>query len=94
MAYALARKDRRVLLLAWITFVSLVLIYALPNGRLWNARVMPFFWFSLYLWAAYATLWLIRPFSVVIVDLFHVKEVTAKRVYVPLVAVALGAELS
>ena len=91
MAYALARKDRRVLLLAWITFVSLVLIYVLPNGRLWNARVMPFFWFSLYLWAAYATLWLIRPFSVVIVDLFHVKEVTAKRVYVPLVAVALGA---
>ncbi len=90
MAYAVGRKDKRLLPLAWITFVSLVLIYVLPNGRLWNARVMPFFWFSLYLWAAYAAVWLIRPFTVVVRDLFRVRGITARRIYVPLVAIALG----
>ena len=91
MAYAIARKDKRLLPMAWITFVSLVLIYVLPTGRLWNARVMPFFWFSLHLWAAYAVVWLIRPFTVVLSDLFRVRAATAGRIYVPLVAVLLGA---
>ncbi len=91
MAYAGAKKDRRGLPLAWITFASLVLIYVLPNGRLWNARVMPFFWFSFYLWAAYAFLWFARPFAVVLRALFRVRELTSARIYVPLVALVLGA---
>ena len=90
MVYAATRKDKRLLPLAWITFVTLVLIYVLPTGRLWNARVMPFFWFSLHLWAAYALVWLVRPFTVAISDLFRVRAATAARVFVPLVAIVLG----
>ena len=90
MAYALRRKDRRLLPLAWITFVSLVLIYALPNGRLWNARVMPFFWFSLYLWTAYAAVWFAGPFAAAVRRVFRTSGVTAGRVYVPIVAIVLG----
>ena len=91
MAYAAAKKDTRVVPLAWVTFVSLVLIYVLPNGRLWNARVMPFFWFSFYLWAAYAFIWFVRPFAAVLRALFRVSGIMAARIYVPLVAVVLGA---
>jgi uncharacterized membrane protein len=90
MAYAVARKEKRIIPLAWITFITLVLVYVLPNGRLWNARVLPFFWCSLHLWAAYATTWLIRPFTVIVRDLFRTRGRTARRIYVPLVAIILG----
>ena len=90
MAYAVARKETKLLPLAWATVVMLGLAWALPDGRLWNARVLPFWYFTLHLWAAYGVAWLIRPFAVVIRDLFHVKSVNAKRIYVPLVAIVLG----
>lgn len=90
MAYAVARKESKLLPLAWATVAMIVVAFALPNGRLWNARILPFWYFSLHLWAAYGTAWLIRPFAVMVRDLFHVKSVTAKRIYVPLVAIVLG----
>lgn len=90
MAYAVARKERKLLPLAWITFITLVLFWVLPNGRLWNARVLPFFYFSLHLWAAYGAAWLIRPFPVMMRDLFRMQGRSARRVYVPLVAIVLG----
>jgi len=90
MAYAAVKKGAGLVPLMWMTFVSLVLIYALPNGRLWNARVMPFFWFFLFIWAAYAVLWLIGPFSRVFHSLFRVSAATAARICVSVVAVLLG----
>ena len=66
MVWAAARRDKQLLALAWVTVVSLVLIYVLPNGRLWNARVMPFFWFSLYLWAAYAIFCLVHATKLIV----------------------------
>src|SRR4030042_2156876 len=50
---AIRNKERRLLPLAWMTVITLVLFLVLPNGRLWNARVLPFFYISLHLWAAY-----------------------------------------
>jgi hypothetical protein len=91
MAYGVARKEKRLLPLAWITVITLIVFWLLPNGRLWNARVLPFFYISLHLWAAYGAAWLVRPFTVVIRDLFAARGRTARRVYVPVVAVALGA---
>ena len=91
MAYAVARKEKRLLPLAWITVITLVVFWLLPNGRLWNARVLPFFYISLHLWAAYGAAWLVRPFTVMVRDLFAARGRTARRVYVPVVAVALGA---
>ena len=91
MAYAVARKEKRLLPLAWITFVTLVLFWVLPDGRLWNARILPFFYLSIHLWAAYGATWLIRPFTMVMHDLFRLRGVSARRIYRPLVAIVLGA---
>ena len=93
MAYAVARKERKLLPLAWITVVTLVLFWVLPNGRLWNARILPFFYVSIHLWAAYGAAWLVRPFMVMMHDLFHLHGMTARRIYVPVVAVVVGAVL-
>lgn len=91
MAYAVARKEKRLLPLAWITFITLVLFWALPNGRLWNARILPFFYLSIHLWAAYGATWLVRPFAVMMRDLFRTRGITAQRIYIPVVAIVLGA---
>jgi hypothetical protein len=93
MAYAVARKERRLLPLAWITFITLVLFWTLPSGRLWNARILPFFYISVHLWAAYGATWMVRPFAVMMADLFRLRGVTARRIYVPVVAVVIGAVL-
>ena len=93
IAYAIARKERRLLPLAWITCVTMVLFWALPDGRLWNARVLPFFYMSVHLWAAYGATWLVRPFAVMMRDLFRLRGLTARRVYVPVTAIVIGAVL-
>lgn len=91
MAFAIARKEKKLLPIAWITFITLVLFWTLPDGRLWNARVVPFFYLSLHLWAAYGATWLVRPFMIMMRDLFRWRGLTSRRVYIPLVAVVLGA---
>jgi len=93
IAYAIARKERRLWPLAWITCVTMVLFWALPDGRLWNARVLPFFYMSVHLWAAYGATWLVRPFAVMMRDLFRLRGLTARRVYVPVTAIVIGAVL-
>jgi uncharacterized membrane protein len=91
MAYAIARKERRLLPLAWITVITFVLFWILPNGRLWNARVLPFWYMSFHLWAAYGATWLIRPFVVMLRDLFGTRGYTARKFYLPVVAIGIGA---
>jgi len=91
MAYGVAKKEKRLLPLAWITVVTLILFWVLPSGRLWNARILPFFYISLHLWAAYGATWFIRPFTVMMRDLFRARGRTARRIYVPVVAIVLGA---
>lgn len=93
MAYAVARRERKLLPLAWMTFITMVVFWIVPNGRLWNARILPFFYFSVMLWAAYGVTWLIRPFVVMMHDLFRMHGRTARRIYVPLLAVVTGAVL-
>ena len=90
MAYAVARKEIKLIPLAWATVAIVAVALLLPNGRLWNARLLPFWYFALHLWAAYGVTWLIRPFSLMVHDLFHVKMATVRRIYVPLVAIVLG----
>lgn len=91
MAYGIARKEKRLLPLAWITIMTLILFWVVPSGRLWNARILPFFYFSIHLWAAYGATWFIRPFTVMVRDLFRARGRIARRVYVPVVAIVLGA---
>jgi hypothetical protein len=93
MAYAVARKETKLLPLAWITVITLVIFWVLPDGRLWNARVLPFFYMSVHLWAAYGAAWLVRPFAVMMRDLFRLRGLTARRVYVPVTAIVIGAVL-
>jgi hypothetical protein len=90
IAFAIVKRETKLLPLAWITFITAVLYWILPDGRLWNARVVPFFYFSVHLWAAYGATWLIRPFVVFVNDLFGASGVNARRAYAPVVALALG----
>jgi 6-pyruvoyl-tetrahydropterin synthase related domain len=90
-AFAVAKRERKLLPLLWMSFITVLVYKLLPSGRLWNARVVPFWYFSLHMWAAYGTVWLIRPFTVVVHDLFGWKGMTARRIYVPLLAVVVGA---
>jgi hypothetical protein len=89
-AFAVAKRESKLLPLLWISFMSAVIYWILPDGRLWNARILPFWYFSLHLWAAYGAMWMIRPFTVVVHDLFRWRGITARRVYVPLVAFGIG----
>jgi 6-pyruvoyl-tetrahydropterin synthase related domain len=93
MAFAIAKKESKLLPLAWITIVTVIVYKVLPDGRLWNARVVPFFYLSIHIWAAYGTTWLIRPFTVMVHDLFQTRGLTARRVYTPVVAILLGVVL-
>ncbi len=59
MAFAVARKEWALIPLGWITVAMLILFFVLPRGMLWNGRMLPFFYFSLHLWAAYGATWLV-----------------------------------
>lgn len=48
--YAIGRKEKRMLPLAWTSLVIIALYMLLPAGRIWNMRVAPFFYASVYLW--------------------------------------------
>ncbi len=89
-AFAVAKRESKLLPLLWISFISAVVYWVLPDGRLWNARIVPFWYFSVHLWAAYGAMWMMRPFTVVVHDLFRWKGITARRVYVPLMALVIG----
>ncbi len=97
MAYAVARRERRMLPLLWMTVVSLALFKLLPTGRLWNARLLPFWYISWHLWAAFGAAWLVRPFTVMMWDLFRAPSRIGRRIHIPvtvLVVVAAAGLLS
>lgn len=91
MAYALARRESRMLPLLWTTVSMVVLFYILPDGRLWNARLLPFVYFSTFLWAAYGVTWLLRPFLVVAGDLLALPARVSRWLYAPMWAIVVGA---
>ncbi|MCJ7795799.1 MAG: 6-pyruvoyl-tetrahydropterin synthase-related protein, partial [Thermoleophilia bacterium] len=91
MAYAIARRESKLLPLLWATVSMVVLFYVLPDGRLWNARLLPFVYFSTFLWAAYGVTWLLRPFLVVAGDLLALPSRVSRRLYAPMWAIIVGA---
>ncbi len=90
MAYAVAKREIRMLPLLWIVVMVTGAFYLLPDGRLWNARLLPFMFFAIHLWAAYGAAWLLRPFVVVAQDLLSLERPVAERAYAPLLALILG----
>lgn len=90
MAYAIARQEKKLLPLLWTTVLMVVLFYVLPNGRLWNARLLPFLFFATFLWAAYGVTWLIRPYQVVAGDLLALPARVTRWFYAPMWAVVVG----
>jgi hypothetical protein len=90
-AFAIAKREKRLLPLLWMSIAIVIVYKLLPNGRLWNARLVPFWYFSLHLWAAYGLVWLVRPFTVWLRDLFGTSARTGRRFAVPVMAIALAA---
>jgi hypothetical protein len=91
MVYAIMRRERNILPLAWVTVVTLALFWFIPDGRLWNARILPFWYVSLHLWAAYTVAWLARPFMVMMWDLFRAPGHVGRRFFAPVAVVIAGA---
>jgi uncharacterized membrane protein len=87
MAFAVARKEWRLLPLVWWTVIVFVLYVAMPSGRLWNGRLLGFWYIAWYLWAAYAVAWFVRLFSVMLWDLVRCRTSISRRLYRPVVAI-------
>ena len=83
MAYALAKKDKRTIPMFWTVIAVVVLFYTLPTGRLWNGRLLPFLYLMVFMWAAYAAAWLVRPFVVMVRDLLAAPASLSRRLYAP-----------
>jgi hypothetical protein len=90
MAFAVSKRDKLVIPMLWSTIIIVVLFYTLPAGRLWNGRLLPFFYFTIHLWAAYGATWLIRSFAVLMKDLLALRPTISRKVYPSAVAVALA----
>lgn len=56
---AIIRRDSRMYMFLWTLVMSVALFFLLPPGRLWNGRVVPFFYFFSFIWAAYG-IWFLR----------------------------------
>jgi hypothetical protein len=88
-AFAFAKRETKLLPLLWLSVIVVIVYKVLPNGRLWNARLVPFWYFSLHLWAAYGVTWMVRPFAVWFHDLFGAGGRTGRRFFVPVTALGL-----
>lgn len=72
---AVARRDSRMYLFVWAAVVSASLFFLLPPGRLWNGRLLPFFYYFSFIWAAYGV-WFLRR---VLAQLFYEYILVPKR---------------
>jgi len=91
MAFAISKREARTIPLLWIVVVMGALFFVLPDGRLWNGRLLPFLYFATCLWAAYGASWLLRPFAVMLDDLLAAGPWVSRFVYPPVIAVTLAA---
>jgi hypothetical protein len=91
MAFALSRRDIKTVPMLWTVVVVAVLFYTLPDGRLWNGRLVPFLYFNVCLWGAYGLTWLVRSFSVMLEDLLDAGPRVSRLVYAPTIMVIVGA---
>ncbi|HZJ03034.1 MAG TPA: hypothetical protein VFE20_05010 [Thermoleophilia bacterium] len=91
MAFALAKRDVKTLPLLWIVVFVVALFFTLPDGRLWNGRLVPFMYFTICLWAAYGLAWLFRAFSVMLEDLLGAGPRVSRLVYSPVIAATMVA---
>ncbi len=88
MAYAVAKRERRLLPLAWVTVVAFLMYALMPDGKaLWNGRLLSFWYFSFHLWAAYALTWFVRGFMTIMWDLLRIRTRHTRPLYIPLLAV-------
>lgn len=56
---AIYKRDSRSYLFFWATVLMASLFFLLPQGRLWNGRLVPFFYFFTFMWAGYG-IWVFR----------------------------------
>ncbi|MHB0981059.1 MAG: hypothetical protein ACYC5Q_13505 [Thermoleophilia bacterium] len=91
MAFAIAKREAKVIPMLWVVVAVVGLFYVLPDGRLWNGRLVPFLYFTVCLWAAYGLTWLVRPFAVMLEDLLAAGPAAARLVYTPVIAATIAA---
>jgi hypothetical protein len=56
---AIVKRDKRIYPFLWATIIALLLFFLTPPGKLWNGRLLPYFYFFTFMWTAYGA-WFLR----------------------------------
>jgi len=90
MIYSFRKRDFVALPLFWATFVLVVLYFSPTGGHIWNARILPFIYFLIYLWAAYGLLLFHNVVVYMFKVLFAIPTNVSRRFFTALIAVIVG----
>jgi uncharacterized membrane protein len=74
----------------WTVCITSALFFLIPDGRLWNARVLPFFFIAIYLLAAGGAAGLLRTFAVLFEDVLSMPKRFSQHFYVPIIAAVIS----
>ncbi len=89
---ALVKQDNRMNFILWMTVTTALIFFILPDGQLWNGRIVPFFYYFTFVWAAYG-IWFLLAFAARLLynHLLIPKHYTEYAVFtVTLIAILLG----
>lgn len=88
--HSIRKKIINTLPLIWTTFVLIIAFFSLGGGRLWNARLLPFLFFSIYLWAAYGLFSLLSVIVYILKVYFAVPTSFTRQFFAVIVAAIVG----
>ena len=88
--HSFRKKVVNTLPLFWTTFILVIVFFSLGDGRLWNARLLPFLFFSIYLWAAYGLFSLSSVIVYILKVYFAVPAGITRQFFAVIVAAVVG----
>lgn len=87
---SIRRREKDIVPIIWAVIGTSALFFLLPDGRMWNARMLPFFFISIYLLAARGVSELLRTFTVLFEDVLFLPKRFSHRFYVPIIAAIIS----
>ena len=88
--HSFRKKVINTLPLFWTTDILAFVFFFLGDGRLWNARLLPFLFFSIYLWAAYGLFSLLSVIVYILKVYFAVPTGFTRQFFAVIVAAIVG----
>lgn len=88
--FFIRKREKVSIPIIWTALITSALFFLIPDGRLWNARVLPFFFITIHLLAAGGAAGLLRTFSVLSEDVLFLPKRFSYRLYVPIIAAVIS----